>query len=96
MKLDDLSEKRLSRYPKLFKKEIGKELKRSLLMRKVYMNLPNKKVDELCELLRDPDVLNIINTKGDIDYPYDLAKKLVRKAPGLTKFLGPFLSAFIS
>lgn len=92
---DDLSASFLKRYPKKFKADLGKELKRSLIMRKVYMGFTNRQLEELFDILQDPEILNLIETQGDIDYPYALALKLVKKAPALGKFFGPMLGAFL-
>jgi len=89
-----LSSRALSAYQKRWLDEIGKELKRGLRLHKVYMHLRDDQLEEGFRLLGTKEILNIISTKGDIDYPSRLVKILFRKVPQLLKFAKPYLRSF--
>lgn len=89
----DLSADFLSRYEKRWKAAIGKELRRYLFLHKAFAKLSDAQMEELFDILRNPRLLEIINRRGDIDYPLRAILPLVREEPRLLKFLGPALRA---
>jgi digeranylgeranylglycerophospholipid reductase len=84
----DLSDKRLSAYHKAWYNDIGRELMIGWRLRKAFMHLRDDQVEELFRILDDKELLDVVNTLGDIDYPSRLAKALWPKAPQLFKFSG--------
>jgi geranylgeranyl reductase family protein len=92
---DDVSEKFLKEYPKLVKEDVGKELKRATQLRKIYVSLKDKHLEEGFDILNDKKILSFIAKHGDIDYPSGLTKAVLKKAPRLMKFAGPVLKSLI-
>jgi len=81
----DLSEKALAAYEARWRADIGKELERGLLIRKVFLGMTDKKFDEVGRMLDREDAKAVLAT-GDIDYPSKLATPLLRTLPSLVKF----------
>ena len=92
---EDLSEKILNEYPKRIQNDVGKELKRAYQLRKIYVGLKDKHLEEGYDILNDEKILNFIAKHGDIDYPSGLTKAVLKKAPRLMKFAGPVLKSLI-
>ena len=74
----------LSAYEEKWKSEIGKELDRGMIIRKVFTGMSDKRLDEAGKLLDKPEAREIIAT-GDIDYPSKLARPLLKSVPSLMK-----------
>ena len=83
---DDLGERRLQEYHDKWNADIGRELYVGWRLRKAFMHLSDEQVNELFRVLDDKELLAMVNTLGDIDYPSRLAKPLIKKAPQLFKF----------
>ncbi len=88
---DDLSRKRLSAYHDAWMGDIGRELKIGWRMRKAFLRLNDEQITELFHIMDDPEILATINAVGDIDYPSELAKALIKKAPQLFKYTPTFV-----
>ncbi|MEA2054883.1 MAG: NAD(P)/FAD-dependent oxidoreductase [Candidatus Thermoplasmatota archaeon] len=73
-------------YEREYMKDFGKELKKSMAMRKFFLRADDKKIDAIFDSLND-DVIRTINEYGDIDYPSIAAKELIKRHPKLLKFL---------
>jgi geranylgeranyl reductase family protein len=91
---NDLSAKRLSEYEERWRADIGKELDRGLLIRKVFVNMSDKKLDEIGRLLDRDDAKEVLST-GDIDYPSKIASPLLRTVPSLIKFSPQVIGSLI-
>ncbi len=72
-------------YERLWKKKIGKELKYSLMIRKIMDKFSNEDYDELFSLITNKDVKKIIESI-DRDYPSKIIMKMAIKQPKLLKF----------
>ncbi|UCE36794.1 MAG: NAD(P)/FAD-dependent oxidoreductase [Thermoplasmata archaeon] len=95
LEYEDVSEKSLRKYPQLVQADVGKELKRAFQLRKIYLGLKDKHIEEGFKILADKKVLSLIGKRGDIDYPSGLTKAVLKKAPRLMKFAGPVLKSLI-
>jgi digeranylgeranylglycerophospholipid reductase len=84
----------LSRYQECWKSEIGKELDRGLRVRKVFVRLNDKKLDEVGRLMNRPDVIDLLS-QGDIDYPTRLAPSLLRSIPSLLRLSPQIIGSFL-
>jgi flavin-dependent dehydrogenase len=91
---NDCSAKVLRTYQKAWLNELGKELKHGMRLHLVFMQLGDDQLEEGFKLLKDPEVLDIISKKGDIDYPSKITKLLFKKVPQLLKFAKPYLRSF--
>lgn len=85
IKAGDCSAKRLADYEARWRADIGKELERGLLIRKVFVGMTDKKLADLGKMLDRGDVKDVLAT-GDIDFPSKLATPLLRTLPSLIKF----------
>lgn len=80
-------------YQKRLLGEIGKELKRAWKLRKAFMHLEDEELDQFISRLARPEVLKLMNSKGDIDYPGRMAMELIKASPGLLRFGLKYLGA---
>lgn len=94
LKDKDLSAKRLSGYDEKWRADIGKEMERGLLIRKVFVNLTDRKMDDVCRMLDRPDAKEVLST-GDIDFPSKLASPLLKAVPTLVKFSPQLIGTLI-
>lgn len=81
---NDYSAAFLSAYEDKWKSEIGKELDRGMIVRKVFTGMSDKKLDEAGKLLDKPEAKEILAT-GDIDYPSKLARPILKAVPSIMK-----------
>ncbi len=85
----------LAEYDSLWKEDFGKELTRAFRIRKVFVNLSDKKLDSALRLFADPDVRRLMESEGDIDYPASLASSVLKLAPRLAKFSPQIIESFL-
>jgi digeranylgeranylglycerophospholipid reductase len=90
----DFSAKKLRGYQKAWQAELGSELKHGMRLHKVYMHLKDHQLEDGFRLLGEKNILNIISTVGDIDYPSKLTRKLFKKVPQMLKFAKPYIRSF--
>lgn len=69
-------------YTDLFEREIS----RAALIRRVLNDLPDRKIDRAVGLLSSPDIIEILENSGDIDYPASISTAILKKAPRLIRF----------
>ena len=87
----DFSESLLSKYQRLWMKDIGKEIKQGLRLRNIFLNLNDDDLDELFNIFGQEEFIKIINRYGDIDFPWRLALKIIVKKPYILKYLKKYL-----
>ena len=80
---DDTSAPYLSRYERAWKKEIGRELLRSLRIRHFGLGLSDGQVERVVRALRSPGLQALAARHGDIDYPSRVLLRLARSVPAL-------------
>ena len=83
LEADDLSAERLSVYEKRWKKKIGRELLRSLRLRRFGLELSEDEVEQVVGALRSEGLQELAARHGDIDYPSRVLLRLARSAPAL-------------
>lgn len=83
---DSLSRSSLERYQRYWYNSIGKELKNTYKLHRVLCSLSDAELEDIFKQLNKPGVLEVIQERGDIDYPSRLVFPLVRKAPMLVKY----------
>jgi geranylgeranyl reductase family protein len=94
LKGNDFSSRMMSRYQERWRSEIGKELDKGYRIRKVFVRLNDRKIDEVGRLMNRRDVLEILS-QGDIDYPSRLAPSILRSIPSLLKFSPQILGSLL-
>ena len=90
----DLSAKRLSEYDERWRSDIGRELERGLMIRRVFTGLTDKKLDDVGRMLDRDDAKEVL-ASGDIDYPSKLASPLLKAVPSLIKFSPQLIGSLI-
>ncbi|MEA3558791.1 MAG: NAD(P)/FAD-dependent oxidoreductase [Candidatus Thermoplasmatota archaeon] len=88
---EELNEDVFTAFRSNWKKGYGRELERSRLFRGVISRIRDEEIEMVFEKLRDPELLSLINDKGDIDHPLKLALSLLKKDPSLLKLIPRFL-----
>lgn len=88
---DDFSAASLSSYQVKWKAEIGRELDRGFLIRRAYVRLSDRKLEEVGRILSKEEVRDVLS-QGDIDFPSALAPQVLRAAPSLLKLAPSFLA----
>ena len=73
-------------YDRLWKEEFGRELSRAFRVRKVFLNLTDKKLDKALRIFGEPKVKKLLEEHGDIDYPASLSSAVLKLAPRLAQF----------
>jgi digeranylgeranylglycerophospholipid reductase len=91
---NELDEKSLSSYQRLWRDRIGHELDRGYRVRKVFVRLTDKKLDDVGRLMSKPDVRAILES-GDIDRPTELAPAVLRSVPSLLRFSPQILGSLL-
>jgi digeranylgeranylglycerophospholipid reductase len=84
--LEEQDGKDLGAYDSLWKDEFGKELLRAFRVRKVFLNLTDKKLDKALRIFDEPEVHRLLEQQGDIDYPASLSSAVLKLAPKLAQF----------
>ncbi len=75
------SEETLSQYAKDCEKEFGHVLKQGEEIKKTYLSLTQRNLDQLLEVLRLPMLRSVIAKHGDIDMPFTMFSSLLKAAP---------------
>lgn len=91
LEADDFSQRFLKRYHRNWKKAIGKELKRGLFAHKIYRDLTDEQMEKIFDLLDNEEILELISEKGDMTFPSNIGKHLLKKEPRLMKFATPVI-----
>jgi digeranylgeranylglycerophospholipid reductase len=92
---DDFGLAELSSYEVRWKAKLGKELDRGYLIRRAFTKLSDRKLEEAGRILSREDVSKVL-AEGDIDFPADLAPRVLRTAPSLLKLAPSFLGALFT
>jgi flavin-dependent dehydrogenase len=85
----------LGEYDRLWKEEFGKELSRAFRIRKIFLNLTDKKLDKALRVFGEPDIRRLLEQRGDIDYPASLSSAVLKLAPKLVQFSPQLIESFL-
>lgn len=85
----DSSAGALVEYDRRWREAVGKELAAGMRIHNVFARMGDEDLNEFIRFFGEPEVLELINTYGDIDHPSILFGKLLTKAKG-KKLLGMF------
>ena len=81
---DDVSAEGLAPYERSWKREIGRELLRSLRVRHFGLALSDGEVERVVGALRSRGLQELAARHGDIDYPSRVLLRLARSLPALS------------
>jgi len=90
----DMSEKFLSVYEKRWKRDIGKELRRGYMLRKIYTSMNDSELNNISKMIDKEDIRNTLNS-GDIDRPSDLLFRFIRHPMTLMRMAPPMAKAMV-
>ncbi len=76
----------LEDYDRLWKDAFGRELSRAFRVRRIFLNLTDRKLEKALRLFSDPKVKRLLEEQGDIDYPASISGAVLRMAPKLAQF----------
>jgi digeranylgeranylglycerophospholipid reductase len=79
----DFSARALSSYERGWKREIGRELRKSWHLRHFGLALSDSQVDRVVRALRGPKLQALAATHADIDYPSRVLVRLARSLPAM-------------
>ncbi len=94
MQAGDLSRKYLSQYESRWRKGVGRELERASLVRRIFLQMTDAKLDQLFRILDESPIKDVLST-GDIDYPTELSPLLLSREPALWRFSPQLIRALI-
>ncbi len=92
----DFSARVLHRYHRAWTKSIGKELRKDLAIHESFSKLSDDQFEELFDIFDSPEMLRLIEKKGDIDFPSKVGWALIKEDPRLLKYVGKALRAMIA
>lgn len=90
----DLSGRNLSRYEGRWRKGVGKELDRATLVRKIFLQMNDAKLDKLFSVLDNSSIKDVM-ASGDIDFPTELSPLMLSREPALWRFSPQLIRALI-
>ncbi|TLZ83273.1 MAG: NAD(P)/FAD-dependent oxidoreductase [Methanobacteriota archaeon] len=93
---NDFSGRVLHRYHRAWTKSIGKELRKDLAIHESFSKLSDDQFEELFDIFDSPEMLRLIEKKGDIDFPSKVGWALIKEDPRLLKYVGKALRAMIA
>ncbi|MCL4326606.1 MAG: NAD(P)/FAD-dependent oxidoreductase [Candidatus Thermoplasmatota archaeon] len=86
----------LSTYDKKLYTASGREIRKGVRLRKIFLSLNDRDLERLLALLNNADIIRSILDYGDIDHPSILTKKLLRISPELLSILLPKIRTIVS
>lgn len=92
----DFSARMLHRYHRAWTRSIGKELRKDLAIHDSFSRLTDEHFEELFDIFDSPAMLELIEKKGDIDFPSKVGWALIKEDPRLLKYVGKALRAMIA
>ena len=80
---DNFGAKSLSAYERRWKREIGRELRRSWHLRHFGLAMSDSQIERVVRALRAPGLQSLADEHADIDYPSKVLLRLARSLPAL-------------
>jgi geranylgeranyl reductase family protein len=91
----DFSARQMRRYHRAWSRSVGKELRKDLAIYESFQTLTDPQIEELFDIFRQPEMIEIIQRYGDIDFPSKVGWRLLREEPRLLKYTGRALRAML-
>jgi geranylgeranyl reductase family protein len=96
LEASDYSARVLHRYHRAWTRSIGKELRKDLAIHESFSKLRDDQFEELFDIFDNPEMVELIEKKGDIDFPSKVGWALLKEEPRLLKYVGKALRAMIA
>lgn len=84
---EKVNSRSLSMYQKLWKKELGRELWFDGIVQRLFSSLSDRTFDRMYRIISRPEITEVINRKGDIDYPSKVVLSVILKNPEIMAYL---------
>jgi geranylgeranyl reductase family protein len=78
---NNFSESYLAQYERMWKSEIGRELKVDLIIQKLFSKITDYSFNKLYEVISKEENMKVINRVGDIDFPSRVVASLILRNP---------------
>ena len=92
----DVSARMLHAYHRAWTRSIGKELRKDLAIHDSFSKLTDRQFEELFDIFNTPQMIRLIEKKGDIDFPSKVGWAILKEDPRLLKYVGRALRAMIA
>jgi digeranylgeranylglycerophospholipid reductase len=92
----DLTAAALGEYDRRWRDELGEEFRRALHLRRVFTRLGDDDLDRIVAALKGAGLTQTIVAFGDIDFPSNVAGRLLRQSPSLLRLVPKALGAYWS
>ncbi|MCI4371364.1 MAG: NAD(P)/FAD-dependent oxidoreductase, partial [Thermoplasmata archaeon] len=96
LQAEDFGARMMRRYHRAWSKSIGKELRKDLAIHESFARLTDEQFNELFDIFDSPEMIRLIEKKGDIDFPSKVGWALLKEDPRLLKYVGKALRAMIA
>lgn len=91
----DFSARQMRRYHRAWSRTVGKELRKDVAIFESFATLTDRQMEDLFEIFSQPEMVQIIESYGDIDFPSKVGWRLLREDPRLLKYAGKALRAIL-
>ena len=78
-------------FSKTWKKGMGRELERSMIIRRIVRDIRDNEIDRSIDRLSRSKILKMVNDEGDIDHPFSLAVSALSMEPSLIAMIPRFI-----
>jgi len=82
----------LERYSKAFDRDMGKDLRRGMLIHRTFMHMPPDDMERMFSLISEPGITALIREAGDIDHPTGLVLRMLREEPRFARYGKRFIA----
>jgi flavin-dependent dehydrogenase len=96
LRRNDLSQRALAEYDRLWHAELGDEFRKALYLRRLLTRLSDADLDGIVAALQGAALTSTIVAFGDIDFPTHVARQLLRESPSLLRLLPKAMGAWWS
>ncbi|MCL5731823.1 MAG: hypothetical protein M1285_00330, partial [Candidatus Thermoplasmatota archaeon] len=70
-------------YERYWKSQLGRELWMDGIVQRIFAGLSDSSLSRIYSMLSSPDVVDMINSLGDIDYPSRLVIRMLLRHPAI-------------
>ena len=91
----DYSKEILHGYQKKWSRTIGKELKNAYRLHQAFAKFSDAQLDDFMGTINNKEIIQLIEEKGNIDYPSRLAFSVFKRKPQLVKFSPMLFNPFV-
>lgn len=87
----NISHNTICAFSRAWKKGMGRELERSMILRRIVREITDEEIDRSIDRLSGSRILKMVNDEGDIDHPFSLAVSVLTMDPSLIFLIPRFI-----